>query len=108
LFIFMGSLVSQYSIEAPTILHLAVGLHQTNVFLYTVDYFPLLPWFGVCLLGVVVGDILYSGNERRFRMPDLSKYKPAKIFQWVGQHSLIIYLLHQPVIAGALFVFMTL
>ena len=108
LFIFMGSLVSQYSIEAPTIFHLAVGLHQTNVFLYTVDYFPLLPWFGVCLLGVVVGDILYSGNERRFRMPDLSKYKPAKIFQWVGQHSLIIYLLHQPVIAGALFVFMTL
>ena len=49
LFIFIGSLVSQYSIETPTIFHLAIGLHQTNVFSYTVDYFPLLPWFGVCL-----------------------------------------------------------
>jgi len=108
LLIFAGTVAAQHPVENPTIFHLTLGLHPTDVWRYTVDYFPLLPWFGICLLGIVVGDCLYSGNERRFRMPDLSKYRPAKIFQWAGQHSLIIYLLHQPVIAGALYLFVIL
>jgi len=106
--LFASLVVAEYNLENPTIFHLAIGIHQTNVWSYTVDYFPLLPWFGVCLLGVIIGDILYSGNERKFRMPDLSRYRPAKIFQWCGQHSLMIYLIHQPVIAGALSIFMIL
>lgn len=106
--LFASLIVQEYNVENPTIFHLAVGLHQINIWSYTVDYFPLLPWFGVCLLGVVIGDFLYFGNERKFKMPDLSRYKPAKIFQWCGQHSLMIYLVHQPIIAGALSVFMIL
>jgi uncharacterized membrane protein len=106
--LFASLVVAGYHIENPTIFHLAVGLHQTNVWSYTVDYFPLLPWFGICLFGIVIGDCLYSGNERKFKMPDLSRYRPAKIFQWCGQHSLMIYLLHQPIIAGALSIFMIL
>lgn len=108
LFIFAGNIVVQHPVENPTIFHLTVGLHQTDIWRYTVDYFPLLPWFGVSLLGLVIGDWLYCGNKRRFRMPDLSKYRPAKLFQWAGQHSLGIYLLHQPIIAGALSAFMLL
>jgi len=108
LFIFAGTIVGQYAVENPTIFHLTVGLHQTDIWSHTVDYFPLLPWFGLCLLGIVIGDWLYCGNKRSFRMPDLSKYKPAKLFQWAGQHSLGIYLLHQPIIAGTLSVFMLL
>jgi uncharacterized membrane protein len=83
-------------------------MNPTNVWRYTVDYFPLFPWFGFMLLGVVVGDCLYCGNKRRFRMPDLSKYVPAKLFSWMGRHSLGIYLIHQPIIAGALSVFVLL
>ena len=107
--ILLASLVvAEYNVENPTIFHLVVGLHQTNVWSYTVDYFPLLPWFTISLLGIIIGDFLYSGNERKFRMPDLSKYRPVKIFQWCGQHSLMIYLVHQPIIAGALSVFLIL
>lgn len=107
--ILLASLVvAGYNVENPTIFHLVVGIHQTNVWRYTVDYFPLLPWFAICLLGIIIGDFLYSGNERKFRMPDLSKYRPVKIFQWCGQHSLMLYLLHQPIIAGALSVFLIL
>jgi len=73
---------------------------------YTIDYFPLLPWLGVCLLGIALGDIMYKDNKRRFPLPDLSKYRPSKLFSWLGQHSLAIYLLHQPVIAGVLFLFL--
>jgi uncharacterized membrane protein len=100
--------VAGYNVENPTIFHIVVGIHQSNVWRYTVDYFPLLPWFAICLLGIIIGDFLYSGNERKFRMPDLSKYRPVKIFQWCGQHSLMIYLVHQPIIAGVLSVFLIL
>jgi len=108
LFIFAGSIITQYTVENPTILHLTIGLHQTDVWRYTLDYFPLVPWFGVCLLGIVIGDWLYSGNKRRFKMPDLSKYRPVKLFEWAGRHSLGLYILHQPIIAGALSLFILL
>lgn len=103
--IMIGLLFGQYSIENPTVLHLMVGLHQTNIAQYTIDYFPLFPWFGACLFGIVLGNLLYKGNGRRFRIPDISKYKPISMFSWLGKHSLTIYLLHQPIIAGALSIF---
>ena len=108
LFIVVGFALAQFPVENPSIFHLVIGIHQSNVWQYTVDYFPLIPWFGISLLGIVIGDILYCGNKRRFRMPELSKYKTVKVFQWAGRHSLGIYLIHQPIIAGVLSVFMLL
>ena len=101
----IGFLFSQYTIKNPTFFHLAVGLHQTNIAQYTIDYFPLFPWFGACLFGTVLGNLLYKGHERRFWIPDISKYKSITMFSWLGKHSLTIYLLHQPIIAGALSIF---
>jgi uncharacterized membrane protein len=108
LFIIAGFLFTRFPIDNPNIFQLAIGLHPINVWQYTVDYFPLLPWFGIVLLGISIGDILYCGNKRRFRMPDLSNYKTVKFFQWAGKHSLGIYLIHQPIIGGILSVFMLL
>jgi len=102
---FAGFIFSNMSVSAPSLLHLIVGIAPADIWKYTVDYFPLVPWLGFTLLGVAIGDCLYCGNTRRFRLPDLSNYKPAKMFSWLGQHSLVIYLIHQPVIAGALYVF---
>ena len=107
-FIFIGWLFTQTYIQSPTLLHLIIGQHSADLWGHTLDYFPILPWFGLVLLGIVIGDGLYEGRARRFRMPDLSKYKPVKIFQWCGQHSLGLYLVHQPVIAGALSVYLLL
>jgi len=108
LFITGGYMISQINFQNPSLIHLTVGFHPTNVWKYTVDYFPLLPWFGFTLAGIAAGDILYCGDKRRFRMPDISKYKPAKLFSWMGKHSLGIYLIHQPIIAGAISVFILL
>jgi len=94
-----------FTIENPSIFQLAVGIHQSNIGQHTIDYFPVLPWLGVCLLGVALGNILYKENTRRFSLPDLSRYKPTRLFTWLGQHSLSIYLLHQPVIIGLLFLY---
>ena len=105
LILFAWTIFGQLHIGNPSYFHLALGLHQMDVWRFTIDYFPLIPWFGVTLLGITIGDWLYCGDRRMFRMPDLSKYRPAKIFSWIGQHSLSIYLLHQPVIAGVLYIF---
>jgi uncharacterized membrane protein len=104
LLLFTGIFISKLNFQNPTIFHLVIGLHPVDIWKYTVDYFPLLPWFGVTLLGIVIGDSMYIGNKRRFRMPDISKYRPAKLFQWAGQHSLGLYLIHQPIIAGTLLI----
>jgi uncharacterized membrane protein len=93
------------TVENPNILQLAIGLHQSNVGQHTIDYFPILPWLGVSLLGIALGNILYKENIRRFPIPDLSKYRPTRVFSWLGQHSLAIYMLHQPIIAGLLFLY---
>lgn len=65
---------------------------------YTVDYFPLLPWLGVVSLGIFTGDILYPNYKRHFNIPDLSNYMLFRILGFLGRHSLLIYLIHQPIL----------
>jgi uncharacterized membrane protein len=101
-FILIGILFGYISIANPTVLHLAIGFHSADVWNYTIDYFPLFPWFGVTLFGIALGNLLYNGNERRYRLPEISNYRPVTMVSWLGKHALSIYLFHQPVIAGAL------
>jgi uncharacterized membrane protein len=72
---------------------------------YTLDYFPVLPWFGVALLGLFAGNTLYGNGKRRFRFPEPGKTRPVGFFCLLGRHSLLIYLLHQPVLIAFLHVF---
>ena len=60
------------------------------------DYFPLLPNFGYFLLGAVVGKMAYAGRKSLFPR----ETPPLGLFRWMGRHSLMIYLLHQPVLAA--------
>lgn len=59
--------------------------------LSTFDYFPLIPWFGVILLGVYYGrSIINKTANIRF------KGQISSIFTFLGKHSLTVYLIHQP------------
>jgi|TARA_Y100000310_G_C20682853_1_gene817077 uncharacterized membrane protein len=69
----------------------------------SVDYFSILPWFGVVLVGIAFGNLLYSGYKRQFSLPDLSKNPIVKVFSFLGRHSLLIYLLHQPILIGIIY-----
>lgn len=65
------------------------------------DFFPLLPNLGFFLLGAVVGRTAY--RQRRTLLPRVNAHAPVLSFlQLCGKHSLLIYLLHQPVLAGIL------
>ena len=62
----------------------------------TVDYVPLLPWFGVVLLGMGVAPAL-----QRLARGLRSSRQPLAWLAAAGRHSLLIYLLHQPLLMGA-------
>lgn len=68
------------------------------------DYFPLIPWFGVVLLGVFAGNTLYHDDSRLFQLPDLSDTRPVRLLQFLGRHSLLIYLIHQPILLAILWI----
>lgn len=61
------------------------------------DYRPLLPWFGVVLLGIAAGNLLYAG-----RKPSRSAPAAARPLAFLGRHTLFIYLVHQPVLMAIL------
>jgi uncharacterized membrane protein len=94
----LGFHLNQLPVSHPWLLLL--GLRPP--WLFQVDYFPLLPWLGVALLGVFLGQSLYPGAARRFDLPELGDQPGMKELVWLGHHSLAIYLLHQPILMAAL------
>lgn len=65
----------------------------------TVDYFPLVPWLAVPLFGVALGHWVYEKRQPT-RLEILARV-PA--LTWMGQHAFPIYLIHQPIIVGLLY-----
>ena len=60
------------------------------------DYFPLLPYLGFFLLGAVLGRLLYAKKESL--LPQWENIWVFRALRWCGRHSLILYLLHQPLL----------
>jgi len=71
---------------------------------FTIDYFPLLPWFGFVLIGLAVGNRLYPKSKRSFSFPDLSRTNIIKQLSFLGRHSLLIYVVHQPLLLVVLMI----
>jgi len=59
----------------------------------SVDYFPLLPWFFLYPLGAWLGLYIKEG-----RLPRRFYTLKVPVLPAVGRHTLVIYMLHQPVI----------
>jgi len=113
--VFMGFLVKNIVLNSNFLLW--IGFRTADF--VSVDYFPLLPWFGVVLIGLFLGKWLYPDGVCRFKVPDLTKianqqfleWKNARHFfirfikpiSWLGKHSLVIYFIHQPILLGMLY-----
>jgi uncharacterized membrane protein len=73
-----------------------VGVQPSSF--YSVDYTPVFPWLGVVLLGVFFGMTVYPSGRRPITYRTIT-FRPL---QFLGRHSLAIYLIHQPVIIAIL------
>ena len=62
------------------------------------DYRPLLPWFGVLLLGLFFGNAFYLSRKGAPAAPP----PLAAPIAFVGRHTLFVYLVHQPVLIATL------
>jgi uncharacterized membrane protein len=78
-----------------------LGLRPANY--YPVDYLPLLPWAGYVCLGIFTGNVFYKDGKRSFPVPSLGDIIPVRFLSFLGRHSLLIYLLHIPLIFAILF-----
>jgi uncharacterized membrane protein len=68
-----------------------VGI-TTNSFVSS-DFYPLVPWYGLFLYGLAVGKYFYKSRK------SMVTYHPKEnILTKAGRRTLVIYLIHQPII----------
>jgi uncharacterized membrane protein len=82
--------------DPPALLWLGLGEALPN----TLDWYPLLPWAGVVLIGLGLARL--PGALPRLISPWRWRAKsgPARGICFAGRHSLVVYLVHQPILIG--------
>lgn len=59
------------------------------------DFFPLFPYLGYMLIGILFGETFYKDKKSLFKKEEPKILKPFSI---IGKHTIWVYLLHIPVI----------
>ena len=65
------------------------------------DYRPLLPWFGVVLIGLFFGNVIYVDGRGPAGLPKEVPLVAGPLLP-LGRNSLFIYLIHQPIVIAVL------
>lgn len=78
----------------------AAVLVRSTADFYSADYFTLFPWFGFFLLGAILGPILYKKRTSHF--PGGAGKGWHRPILFAGRTSLIVYVVHQPIVYGLL------
>lgn len=67
------------------------------------DYVPIFPWFGAVLIGIAAARLATStGVTLKVAILSPPRTRPL---QFLGRHSLVFYLVHQPVLIAAVWAF---
>lgn len=68
---------------------------RTDIF--SADYYPVFPWIFLFLIGGFLGR-----NIRKRKLPDLVYQDVCPFLSLIGRHTLLIYIVHQPLVYGLL------
>jgi uncharacterized membrane protein len=66
----------------------------------TDDYEPLIPWFGMVLLGMFFARWAITNNHIQLFSRWQVSNPGSQLLRFLGIHSLVIYMLHQPIFYG--------
>ena len=66
----------------------------------SVDYVPLLPWLFLFLGGAYIGGLIAKYREK---LPGFCYADPLPWLGFIGRHTLVVYILHQPIILAVLY-----
>lgn len=91
-----GNIFATMTVKSPYLYPLGL----LNSGFSSLDYYPILPWFGVFLLGVILGKTIYHRKKSLFGFNP--KFEPIS---YMGRHSLFIYFTHQLVILALLYIY---
>lgn len=67
---------------------------------YSADYYPLIPWFGVFLFGLAFGQKFYQARKSLLKL-----HMKDNLLNQAGRHTLLLYLIHQPILIVTLSLF---
>ena len=79
-------------------------LIYTNETPHSLDYRPIIPWITPFILGMASYQLF-----KKWGLLETSNtiiYRELSILSWLGRNSLIIYLIHQPILFGGFFLFL--
>jgi uncharacterized membrane protein len=91
-----GMLLRGFDVDTPWLVWLG-----TDPTFFMLDYWPIFPWFGVMLLGVTAGNVLY-GDRRKQTIRATQRPRAIRPLTFLGSYSLTVYLVHQPILLAAL------
>lgn len=95
----MGQSLALPAYDAPWLLWLGLGTAPVM----SVDYVPVFPWFSAVLFGIVLGQGAgRAGLWDRVAAVQVARGSLWDRLAWPGRHSLLVYLIHQPVLIGLL------
>ncbi|MBO9463244.1 MULTISPECIES: heparan-alpha-glucosaminide N-acetyltransferase [Stappiaceae] len=67
------------------------------------DFVPILPWAGLTMIGIFLTKVSLSKNFNSRSAADLPDTQLTRSLVWMGRNSLLIYLVHQPLLFGIIF-----
>jgi len=65
---------------------------------FSADYYPIIPWIFLFLAGGFLGKLFREG-----RVPAIFEKNPLPPIAWLGRHTMPIYIVHQPLIYGVMY-----
>ena len=92
--------------EHLRILQLPDGLYHSNLMMllgfpypgfYSTDYFSVLPWIFLFWSGMYTWKLFSAAGLLPVSFLKKCGFRPL---EWIGRHTLLIYMLHQPVLVG--------